>query len=160
MKKNNEITKNNLDERQEQTLLKIEHNGFWLAFWGLFAGMLVQTFLFGSDFRVIACELTVLLVMCVYVAAACLKNGIWDRRLKANPKTNLIVSLIAGAVPGALMFLRVYKDHPDKPYGSIAAGVFIFVMIFVLCFVMLSVSARAYKKRVEELEADADSSDE
>ena len=32
MKKNS-----NLDERQEQTLLRIEHNGCWLAFWGLLA---------------------------------------------------------------------------------------------------------------------------
>lgn len=25
--------KNNLDEMQEQKLLKIEHNGMWFAFW-------------------------------------------------------------------------------------------------------------------------------
>ncbi len=29
------MKKNNLDERQEQTLLRIEHNGCWLSFWGL-----------------------------------------------------------------------------------------------------------------------------
>ena len=29
--------KNNLDEMQEAKLLQIEHNGFWLAFWGLLA---------------------------------------------------------------------------------------------------------------------------
>ena len=35
-------TKNNLDERQEQILLKIEHNSFWMAFWLLIAAMLIQ----------------------------------------------------------------------------------------------------------------------
>ena len=29
------MKKSNLDEMQEQELLKIEHNGCWLAFWGL-----------------------------------------------------------------------------------------------------------------------------
>ncbi|MDD7312724.1 MAG: hypothetical protein PUH78_09820 [Clostridia bacterium] len=29
--------KNNLDERQEQTLLRIERNGCWFAFWALLA---------------------------------------------------------------------------------------------------------------------------
>ena len=29
------MKKSNLDEIQEQELLKIEHNGCWLAFWGL-----------------------------------------------------------------------------------------------------------------------------
>ena len=33
------MKKNNLDEMQEQELLKIEHNGCWLAFWGLLAVM-------------------------------------------------------------------------------------------------------------------------
>ena len=35
--------KNNLDEMQEQELLKIEHNGCWLAFWGLLISMIVQS---------------------------------------------------------------------------------------------------------------------
>ena len=36
------MKKNNLDEMQEQALLKIEHNGCWLAFWGLLAVMAIQ----------------------------------------------------------------------------------------------------------------------
>ena len=32
----------NLDERQEQALLKIEHNCCWLAFWGLLTALFVQ----------------------------------------------------------------------------------------------------------------------
>ena len=160
MKKNSEIKKNNLDERQEQTLLKIEHNGFWLAFWGLVVCILAQTFIFGSDFRTIIGEFILLMILGVYIVISCLKNGIWDRRLKANPKTNLIVSLIAGLVPGVLMFFKVYSDHPDKIYGSIAAGAFIAVFTFALCFALLSISAYAYKKRVEKLEAGAESDDE
>ena len=34
--------KNNLDERQELKLLKIEHNGCWFAFWGLLIAIAIQ----------------------------------------------------------------------------------------------------------------------
>ena len=39
--------KNNLDEMQEQKLLKIEHNGCWLAFWGLFIVLIAQFIFYG-----------------------------------------------------------------------------------------------------------------
>ncbi len=39
--------KNNLDERQEQRLLQIESSGFWLAFWGLLAAIVIQLFVNG-----------------------------------------------------------------------------------------------------------------
>ena len=35
------MRKNNLDEQQEQKLLKIKSRGFWLAFWGLLIGLVV-----------------------------------------------------------------------------------------------------------------------
>ena len=33
--------KSNLDEMQEQELLKVEHNGCWIAFWGLLAAIYI-----------------------------------------------------------------------------------------------------------------------
>ena len=41
--------KNNLDERQEQALEKIEGKGCWLAFWGLLIALMVQVIAFGPD---------------------------------------------------------------------------------------------------------------
>ncbi len=38
---------NNLDEYQELQLLKIEHNGCWIAFWGLLIAICVQTVIYG-----------------------------------------------------------------------------------------------------------------
>ena len=34
--------RNNLDEMQEQKLLHIESRGYWLAFWGLAAALIIQ----------------------------------------------------------------------------------------------------------------------
>lgn len=152
--------KNNLDERQEQTLLKIERNSFWIVFWGLVIAIAAQAVIFRADPRSIIGESVLLLTVSAYMGISCLRNGIWDRRLKADPKTNFIVALIAGLAAGAVTFIRVYSDFPDKIYGSAAAGVFTLFFTFALCFALLSLSARAYKKRLEKLEADSDSSDE
>ena len=61
-------THNNLDEMQEQELLKIEHNGCWLAFWMLLAAVGIEPIAFGvSDFRMLAGEWIVLMVLCLYL---------------------------------------------------------------------------------------------
>ena len=39
--------KNRLDERQEQKLLQIEHNGCWFAFWALLLSLFIQQMIFG-----------------------------------------------------------------------------------------------------------------
>ena len=81
-------------------------------------------------------------------------NGIWDRRLKADPKTNLIVSLIGGLVAGIFSCIPVFRNFGVTP------GLLTLVMAFLfaagLCFVALSLSASAYKKRVRKLEHEAE----
>lgn len=149
--------KTNLDEMQEAKLLKIEHNGCWLAFWGLLAAEVVQLFIFRGEglVRAIAGEWIVFMVLAVYLAAACFKNGIWDRHLKPNAGTNLVISLIsavaAGLIVGAVLYSR-YQVLED------AAIVFLLTALccFVLCFAALSISARIMKKKLEALENESD----
>ncbi len=47
MRKQN--SKNNLDEMQEQTLLKIESRGMWIAFYGLVLSLLVHVLIGGEQ---------------------------------------------------------------------------------------------------------------
>jgi hypothetical protein len=154
------MKKNNLDERQEQTLLKIEHNGCWFAVWGLLAAILIQTVFINADYKSVAGEWIVFMILCIYIAVACLKNGIWDRSLKPNTSTNFIVSLIAGILFGAFTAFKVYHDFPDKIMGCISAGVFSGVMVFALCFICLLLAAGALKKRQEKLEQEPEDSDQ
>ncbi len=144
--------KSNLDERQEQELLKIEHNGCWLAFWGLLIAIVVQQIFYGSDFRYIAGEWIVFMFLCVYIASACMKKGIWDRRLKPDLKTNFFISLIAGAVFGVVMFTGVFMRFENKLAGAAAAGVISGVFVFAMCFIVLSLMAGSFKKRQQKLE--------
>jgi cation transport ATPase len=148
--------KNNLDEMQEAKLLQIEHNACWLAFWGLLAALVVQLFLFGMDsFRILAGEWIVFMVLAVYLSAACLKNGIWDRRLKADRRTNLLVSLVAAAA-AALLFGGVALVRYHSAGGALAAALISLVLVFACCFAALSLTARSYKKTLARLESQGD----
>ena len=144
---------NNLDERQEQILLKIEHIGCWLAFWGLLAAILVQEVMYPGELRAIAGEWIVFMVLCIYILAGCLKNGIWDRRLKPNFRTNLLASFVAAVVVGLFSIAVGLRkmENPD-PKGillicAIAAG-----FTFAACLIGLSAAAAATKRKQKQLE--------
>ena len=143
---------NNLDERQEQALLKIEHNGCWLAFWGLLAALLIQQFAIGGDFKVIVGEWAVFMVLALYLAIACLRAGIWDRRLKANTKTNFVAAVVAGAVVGVFTFLLTQFKFDISPKTSILAAAIAGGLTWLVCFITLLLMARSYNKRRAELD--------
>lgn len=146
--------KTNLDERQERTLLEIESRGFWLAFWGLLAGMAVEMVIYGFDFGHIAVEWAVFMVMALYVAASCARNGIWDRRLKMNAATNLVMSLIGGAAMAALNFAVILARAPGNLSLAGIAALIAGLMTAGLIFLALSFAAALTRKRQQELEAE------
>lgn len=145
--------KNQLDERQEQALLKIEHNGCWLAFWGLLAALVVQQAL-GAQSVQLAGEWVVFMTLACYLWFGCLREGIWDRTLRPTAKTNALLSLAPALVCGGLMFARVYSNYPDALAGSIAAGVFVAGSVYLLCLLALSLSVASYHHRLAQLEAE------
>lgn len=143
--------KSNLDEMQEQKLLKIEHNGCWIAFWGLVIAITVQMILGDNSMKQIIGEGCVLMIMSLYIVIACIKNGIWARNLEANKKTNLAASLIAGTVLGLIFFVTSYINY-HKLVGSIAVFAFIMISTTVICFIVLTFSAGMYKRQKHKIE--------
>ena len=144
--------KNNLDEMQEQRLLKLESRGFWLLWWGLLAAMLVQLLVYGAEAgQHLLGEWAVFMLGSVYMAAACIKQGLWDRKLRPNFKTNLLLSLLAGVVTGGFMGVYSYRS-----FGAAEAAWWTVALVggctFVLCLLALSLSASAYKKRRQQLD--------
>lgn len=150
-------SKNKLDEMQEQKMLQIEHNGCWLAFWGLGIALIVQWFL-GAEQKEVAGEWIVFMSLSLYIVIACLKNGIWDRRLSPTPKVNLFASLLAGIIVGILFFSTSYSRY-HALLGSIATGVFMMAMTAGICFVAMTAVAAFYWKRVKKLESEDDGED-
>lgn len=154
---NKKVT-NKLDEMQEQKMLKIEHNGCWLAFWGLLAVLVIQVFIYGAgEWRHMAGEWIVFMCLALYISIDCIRNGVWDRRLSPTPIVNFCVSLIAGAVVAVLNFTMAYKAHDDALLGAVATGIISGALCCGLCFGALTFGASIYKKRVNHLEQeDAD----
>jgi len=152
--------KNKLDEMQEQKLLKIEHYGVWIAFWGLLLMIIIQTIAGGGNALLyIAGEFILLMVLAIYLLVACLKNGIWDRRLAPNLRTNSIISLVTSFVCGLMIFGVSYFNYHNFKV-SVASGFFTMMFTLVLTMLALSVSAAVYKQRVTKLEDTIDEKDE
>ena len=143
------MKKNNLDEMREQVLLKIEHNGCWLAFWGLLAAMIVQMILRVPGIQIMG-EWIVFMVLGLYLSVACLRKGIWDRRLKADWKTNLIISLLAAVAVGILVVLS--NPYLSEPLDYVLAAGITGGFTFLLGFGALSLFLKLYRKRREKLD--------
>ena len=144
------MKKSNLDEMQEQALLKIEHYGFWLAFWGLLASMAIQALL-GVALSSLFGEWVVFMVLCVYALVSCLHHGLWDRNLKPNLKTNLLVSIVPGLAVGVFDML-LFRANETEPLDYLLIGTISAIITFVLCFGVLTVCTALYKKRRQKLD--------
>ena len=151
--------KNNLDELQELKLLKIEHNGCWLAFWGLLAAILIQIAMGNAKMQNIGGEWIVFMCLAVCLGVSCIRKGIWDRRLKPSFRNNIITSGIAAAFMGVFWFFVSYRNY-HKLVGSIATGVIMFFSIGILCMIALTICSKIYQKRVQKLEEGEDDSEE
>ena len=143
------MKKSNLDEMQEQALLKIEHNGCWLAFWGLLAAMALQMVMRVPGRQMLG-EWIVFMALSLYIVIACLRKGIWDRHLKANWKTNLIVSLLAAVATGILVTLS--NPYLTEPLDYVLVAGLTGGFTFVLCFAALSVCTKLYRNRRNKLD--------
>ena len=149
----NRKMKSNLYERQELKLLKIEHNGCWIAFWGLLIVMLIQMIVGNDSIKNIAGEWVVFMSLVLYLSIDCVRNGIWDRKLKPNLRTNIIASSIAAVLAGIIWFGVSYRNY-HKLIGSIATGVIMFVQVEIVCLLALMIFSKIYKRRVQKLEED------
>ncbi len=152
--------KNNLDEMQEQELLKIEHNGCWLAFWLLLLSMIVQSIAFGGlSFKTLAGEWIVFMVLSLYLAFACARKGIWDRKIPMTYKANVIIPLIAAAVVGLFNAVVIFKNY-QKPAGTLLAAAVIAAITFIVCLAVLTLMMKHTEKRKAIMEAEPADADE
>ena len=144
----------NLDEQQEFTLRGIESHAFWYMYWALFVSIIVQIFMYGfaDCLKYIASEWIIFMCISLYMSVQCIRNGIWDRKLKANTSSNAVISIVAGLFTGVVFFVLKMNEYPDKIVGCVASGVFMGGVVLVLAFLALELTRKAYQKRMETLE--------
>lgn len=150
--------KNTLDEMQENKLAKIEAAGFWLAFWGLLAAMVVQV-LIRPDLKGIAGELAVFFLMSAYLIVLCLKNGLWSRTPAPTVKGNAISSALAALSIGAVLLVRTQLIlHSGFSAGFAAVLLLSMAVVFAGCFAALEITRAIYRHRRGRLDgADGES---
>lgn len=148
--------RDNLDEMQKQTLLKIESRGFWVLWVLLLAALIIESLL-GFAPREMAAEWFIFMGGCVYSVVCDLRAGIWDRRFKPNTKTNAAVSVVGGA---AVLVWGLIKFAEFGMGVAVLLAVFLGVCTWVLCFATLQLTMKAYKKRHAELENPKEDDDE
>lgn len=149
------LKRDNLDEMQKQTLLKIESRGFW-GLWMLLAALIIESLL-GFAPREMAAEWFIFMLGSAYSVISDLRAGIWDRHLKANTKTNAAVSVVGGA---AVLVWGLIKFAEFGMGVAVLQAVIMGVCTWVLCFALLQLSMKAYKKRHAELENPKEDDDE
>lgn len=118
----------------------------------LFASLLVQQMVFGiGEWKYMAGEWIIFMCLAMYLFVSCMKNGIWDRRLAPDGKTNFWVSIVAAVVFGVVFAAINYANF----HSAEAAGwtwVIVTILLFVMLFAALSFWTVLFKKRVSVME--------
>lgn len=133
-----------LDEMQEQKAAKSKCRAFWLAWIGLLIALIVE-FATHATIREMAPEGIIFVVISVYGTACDIRNGLWDRYLRPNITTNLLLSCATGLFMGVFFYFS-YRDSGIA--FCIASGLF----VAALCFGALQLCCAIYKKRRKTLD--------
>lgn len=143
---------NMLDEMQENKLMKIEGAGFWLAFAGLLAAIIVQVLVY-PNLRQIAGELTVFFIMSIYLIVLCLKNGLWSRTPVPTVKGNAISSAVAALAIGIILIARSQLILRNGLSKEFAVTLFLsMAVVFGGCFATLELTRVVYRRRRRQLD--------
>lgn len=150
--------RNNLDERQESRLQKLEARCFWGIYVFLVVVLLAERAL-GFTVRETAGELAAVILASLLAIGGSIYQGIWDRYLSADAGTNFRVSLVAAIASGVLctVMLAVRFQQNGIPLSRLWLVFSIsFFITFGACMAALTVCTFLYKKRIAKLEAQAD----
>ncbi len=150
------MNNNNLDEMQEQKLLHIEHNMAWLAFFGLVIAILGQILVMGVEgVRYLLGEIAVFMVICIYLVVDCIRNGIWDRKIRPNDKkANFKISLLFCVPFDLVLSIGIFRVSGNLGRTLAFFAVMLAVML-ALTNLCLMLAAKLYNKRVEKLEGES-----
>lgn len=154
------IKRNVLDEMQEKQMAKIESTGFWLAFWGLLAAVILQV-LIKPDLGMVAGEMAVFFVMCAYLIIFSLRNGLWARIPAPTIKGNVLSSMIAALAFGGVLLIRAHLILRRSFSAGFAAALFLsMALVFAGCFSLLEVTRTIYQRRRRKLDCTGEESEE
>lgn len=163
------MKKSNLDELQEQKLLKVEEKCFGFAMVGLIVLWLAELILplvIGSldlDTMYFCALMTTVLivVLCFAEVIMCMKNGIWSRKIKPTNKTNILMSLSAGVGTALIVaVIRFLDEGFEQPHHTIIGALLTGAFTFALCFAMMSIAKHSFNKKQAKINSELDKEEE
>lgn len=142
------MKRNVLDEREQQVLGQIEHIALNAAEALLISAVVIQLW-FGADFKQIAGESIILLLLAVGMIAAFVHSGIWDTDAAPSRKGNFRYSLFTGIGAGLLTF-----GLNGNGIFAVVLGLGMFLLAFVLLTLLMKSVRRRQERQAEEFESD------
>ena len=144
----------NLDEQQEQKLLRIESRGFWMAYWGIMIVLFINMIFVDNPIAIYSLW-ALFMLLSIIVGVSCVKEGIWDRRLDMSKKTTALLSL-AGALVFAAVGIIFLLQRRDLTYKTFIGLALLVSILFLFLYVGLRVIARMVVKQQNKLNAEPD----
>ena len=144
----------NLDEQQEQKLLRIESRGFWMAYWGIMIVLFINMIFVDNPIAIYSLW-ALFMLLSIIVGVSCINEGIWDRRLDMSKKTTVLLSF-AGALVFAAVGIIFLLQRRDLTYKTFIGFALLVLILFLFLYVGLRVIARMVVKQQNKLNAEPD----
>ena len=135
-----------LDERELQELYRIEHAGLWVMYL-LLCGVIVVQLLLGAQMRQLVGELTVVSLVGVGMIIAYARRGIWDAHARPSGRDNALYAFVSGVCVSLIVIV-----HTRRAALGMMAG----VLMFALCFILLTILMQICRQRQSALSDEAD----
>ena len=149
------IFRKNIDERQEQELLKLGYISYWLSFWLLFAVFFIQILFFRAQFQQIVGEAIVLIVVTTFWALGCIRKGIWNSHTKLSAKTYLLISILTVILNILVHISGImirYGFSKERLMNYFPTAITSSICIFIIMYFIMATIGSATKKRRAKLE--------
>lgn len=152
-----------IDERQEMDMLKVEHIGFWVMFWGLLGAIIIQTILYPADLKKIVGEMIIFIIGCIVVLIGYIRKGVWDYYTEPTVRNYIIYSVIGTIIFTIIDIISKYKNidyfkNNNIKHLLIASGI-TGLSMFVVFFIALFICGTCVTKRRKKLEKEIEDED-
>lgn len=152
-------TDNQIDEMLKLKLLKTEQTALIIAIAGLILVSIIEI-ITTLSLKLALGEIAVAFIVCVYIIASCLKNGIWNERKTApTTKGNLLTSLVPTLFIAAVIIIIIALNPGLVTPKKIAILSSLVPFVFVLTFTLLEISRKMYIAKRKKLDNEPEESE-
>lgn len=143
-----------VDEREEMEMLRIEHGIYWLTFWALLVSIFAQLLFLNADFRQLAGEWCVFMLMAVSTVASELRGGHFDYTFRPGWRAYLLYSVVAALAVSLINLVRWslagYYTHPADMLLPLLILMVSAGGITYLCLALAGTYVKHRRKKLEE----------